>query len=873
MANNRERDVVLNFKMNGQVQYAQTLKQINMVMNNAAKEYRNHIAAMGKDASATDKLRAEKQKLEIQMDAAKKRTSMLRAEYEAMANDTNTTSEQLNKMYGKLLDAERAELSLKNAMERVNRDLTEQAQATREAEGALDRLRGEAQQLDAEQKKLTSSFNLQTAELGENASEADKNALKQRQVAQQMELAGKAVRNLEQQLEEAKRAYGDNSVEVMQMETRLNEARTSMARFRQTLERVQDTSEETGRSLDGLKSGLAGVAGAAGAAAIGGFVSSMEETNQQLAMLEMQAINANLAMSDFEGARNAFASVGQDVGQVTEAMGNIVQAGYKTEEEINKIAESISGAIVKYGETFTAEGLAESITTTTQLGEVTGQLTDLLEKEGVNVEKFNKKLSGMGSEAERADYLSKVLSKQGLTEMYQKYTEMNPEITENAEKQKEMQDALSDLSVTLTPLITEVTEFTTKIIEWANENPKLVQGIGIAAAALGALMGIFAVLSPIIGAIIPLFVGAGASIGAIVAPVALVVGGIGLLVAAFIAAYQKSETFRDTVNEVFSTIKETITQVMEVVVAYLQEKLETLKQFWEENGDQILQAVENAFNGIKAVIEFVMPFIKELIKGVWDAIQNIIDGALNIIMGLVETFAGLLTGDFDKMWSGIERMFSGAVELLWGILQLGFLGKIFKVIKSFGGKAVDVIKEMAGKFKSRFDDIVSDAKEKFDAVKEKIISPIESAKDKVSEIIETIKGFFENLKLKIPKPEMPEMPKFSLKTSSKVIFDKEITYPSGIDIKWNAKGGIFTRPTIFGMNNGVLQGAGEVPGENEAVLPLNEQTLGDIGKGIAATMKGNGVTQHITIVSPEPSSPSENARKMKQAARQLAMEW
>ena len=35
--NSKERNVVLNFKMDGQVQYANTLKQINMVMNNARK--------------------------------------------------------------------------------------------------------------------------------------------------------------------------------------------------------------------------------------------------------------------------------------------------------------------------------------------------------------------------------------------------------------------------------------------------------------------------------------------------------------------------------------------------------------------------------------------------------------------------------------------------------------------------------------------------------------------------------------------------------------------------------------------------------------------------------------------------------------------
>lgn len=36
---------------------------------------------------------------------------------------------------------------------------------------------------------------------------------------------------------------------------------------------------------------------------------------------------------------------------------------------------------------------------------------------------------------------------------------------------------------------------------------------------------------------------------------------------------------------------------------------------------------------------------------------------------------------------------------------------------------------------------------------------------------------------------------------------------------------------------------------------------------------GGGITQNIRINSPNPTSPSDNARKMKQAARQMAMEW
>lgn len=257
MPGNKERNVVLNFKMDGQVQYAQTLKQINMVMNNASKEYKNHIAAMGQDATMTDKLAAEKKKLEIQMEAAKKRTSMLRSEFEAMSKDTNTTSEQLNKMYGKLLDAERAETSLNNAMKRVNEGLSEQATEAREARGDMEKLEANTKQLEAEQKRLTSSFKLQNAELGQNASEADKLELAQKQLRQQMEMTDRVVHNLEQQLSAAKRVYGENSTEVQQLETKLNQAKTTMKQFENSLQSVgrsgdqaADGMEQLGKKLD-----------------------------------------------------------------------------------------------------------------------------------------------------------------------------------------------------------------------------------------------------------------------------------------------------------------------------------------------------------------------------------------------------------------------------------------------------------------------------------------------------------------------------------------------------------------------------------------------------------------------------------------------
>ena len=270
-------NVVLNFKMDGQVQYAQTIREINAIMNTAAKEYKNHVAAMGQDASATDKLRAEKKKLEIQMDAAKKRTEMLRAQYEEMSNSTKTTTGQLAQMYSKLLDSERAESTLQKSLDRVNEGLSEEAIAARGAKEVLNGLQSESKTLEAEQKKLKSAFQLQAAQLGENASESEKVELAQRQLAQQMELTDRVVSNLEQQLEQAKKVYGENSVEVMQLETKLNGAKSTIAEYGNKLESLRTSGNTAEQGLDGVNKKLNAVVFMEAAEAIQGVTDKLLE--------------------------------------------------------------------------------------------------------------------------------------------------------------------------------------------------------------------------------------------------------------------------------------------------------------------------------------------------------------------------------------------------------------------------------------------------------------------------------------------------------------------------------------------------------------------------------------------------------------------
>ncbi|MEY8538983.1 phage tail tape measure protein [Lactococcus muris] len=151
----KETDVVLNFKMDGQVQYAQTIKEINQVMNIAAAEYKNHVAAMGKDATTTEKLVATKKKLEIQLEGAEKRSKMLREEYERSVKETGAYSEQSKKLYKQLQDSETGENKLKNALEQTNEALKEQGKMSDETAEKLKKIEDTGEKIKGVGEKIT----------------------------------------------------------------------------------------------------------------------------------------------------------------------------------------------------------------------------------------------------------------------------------------------------------------------------------------------------------------------------------------------------------------------------------------------------------------------------------------------------------------------------------------------------------------------------------------------------------------------------------------------------------------------------------------------------------------------------------------------
>lgn len=237
--------------------------------------------------------------------------------------------------------------------------------------------------------------------------------------------------------------------------------------------------------------------------------------------------------------------------------------------------------------------------------------------------------------------------------------------------------------------------------------------------------------------------------------------------------------------------------------------------------------------------------------------KTIVKGCINGLKGLGSKIASPFRSAWSAVKSIVSKMGSGIKSKFNGIKSA--ITNIFKKIKSIipnafssaKAKAFSIVLNMAGGIKGKFNALCSITSKVWTKIKSAITSPITAAKDKVKGIIDKIKSFFP---LRIGKLLSGiSLPHFSIKKSKKSFGPLgTISYPSGINVSWNAEGAIFTRPAI-------LQGVGEAG--PEAVLPI-EKLSGIMKRAYPMNEIGNnsGDTYNIYMTVNGAQSPEEWAR-------------
>lgn len=667
----KESDVVLNFKTNGEVSYAKTVKDINKEMNLAATEYKNQVSAMDKDATQTEKLTAIKQKLEKQLSLAEKRTGLLREEYEKSVKETGEYSEESQKLYKRLLESETGENKLRSALEQTNDALKKQGDVSVDTAKKLQKIEEAGEKIKGVGEKMTVGVTAPIVAVGA-ASIAAFNEVDEGldTIIKKTGATGPAVDSLTASFA---KVGGNTHIELQTVGEAIGEVNTQFGFMDKKLE------DSTNYLLK--------------------YAEINETDVSQSAIMSRQAIEAyGLEYDDLNSVLDVTTKTAQNTGQ---SVDDLMQKAIDGAPQIKQLG-------LGFGEGVTLIGQFE------QAGIDSGAALSSLSKATVAYAKDNKSLSqglgelqdkiqNAGSETEAINAAAEVFGTKGGPRMADAIRRGTLNLEDLAKTANESGGAVGStfdetldpidqanqamnnakltmasvgesVQIALLPFFKMAIEALQSFKAWLDSldqgQKNMLVTFAMVVAAIGPLLVILGTLmssvTKVAGGIRTLqSVFSAMKIAFATNPFLLVIAGITLLIAGLVLAYNKCEWFRNGVNAFFGGVRDIGVQVFKFLGGY----------------------IGNVFGGIIANF------------------NNFKDSGMRIFNGLIDFISGIFTGNWSRAWQGVANIFGGIfdgiaamakapINAMIGLIN-GFLGglnriKIPKWVPGVGGKSFNI---------------------------------------------------------------------------------------------------------------------------------------------------------------------------------------
>ena len=600
------------------------------------------------------------------------------------------------------------------------------------------------------------------------------------------------------------------TAEIAKLKKNVGDAKKAITNFikegTKDFDKMNDEFQKYGDAAKkGMKVAATAVAGAA--TALLALTASTAEYRTAQAKLNTAFESVGSSADQAKTTYNELYRVLGDGDVAVEAAGHLAKLT-TGEKELSEWTTICQGVYATFGDSIPIEGLTEAANETAKVGQLTGSLADALNWAGVNEEDFQKKLDACNTEAEREALIRTTLS--GIyNEAAGKYEENAAQLLAQNEAQAKLAESTAKLGEAMAPINTMLTTFAAEVLsqitptltEFAEEHgPAIEKTLGEIATAIGN------VLSWVIDNW-------------------ELVSTIGTVVLAIAAALSVFSTVMGIVNAVM--LASPVTWIVLAIVAAIA-ALVAIIVVCVKHWDEIKAAVSNAMDIIKTKVSEGMEKAKKAVSEGVEKVKKFFSGVLDwiksnwqgLVLLIVNPFAGAFKLAYDNC-EGFRNNVNAFIEKVKSLVSAGF-----NFVKE---KIINPIKDAFNNVKTIFTNIQTTISEKIDG-----------AKNKVKSVIDAIKGFFD---FKITWPKIPT-PKFGISPSGWKIGDLLEGVIPKLSIKWNAEGGVFDKPTLFGYGNS-LQGIGEDGAEAVVPLEKNTQWLDKIADRLAAKQGSTPIVLNV----------------------------
>ncbi len=827
--------------------FNQAIKQANNEMAQLRAEMKLNETQMKTTGASVEGLENKHRILSNQLSAAEDKTAALSQKVNKAAEIFGENSEEVTKLKTQLLNAQNAEEKLRQAVNSCEQELTDQKNAAKEAESATGQLTDKISSQQAALNRMKSDYVEAALKYGEASDEAKK---------------------LEQSI-------GELSSELKENQSALSSAADKADEFDRSLDGAGDSAADSGGGFTIMKGAIADLVSAgiqAGIGKIKEFTSYLAEL--PAATMELRQDLATLTTSfDTMGfstktAKNTwtdlYAVFGED-DRAVETANNISKMA-KNQEDLNDWVTITTGVWGSYQDSLPVEGLAEASNETAKTGKVTGVLADALNWSGeaatmfadymsddvVTAEDaFNAALEECNSEQERQKLITETL-----TSLYgdaaDKYRDTAGAQMEAKEAAAENMQAEAELAATVEPVTTEFTKLKTELMQgaqpaiekvsgaltdavgWMREHPTVVKAVGAAVGVLAVgftglavALGIYTVAQWAMNAAVLANPITWIAVG-IVAAIAAVVG-IG------VALYENWDKIKKKASEVWSGVKEKWESLKAATIGKFTEIKEKGSEKWDslkksvvdkasdikdkasEKWDKLKSDTSNKFSDAKDKASSAWSKLKSNISKDSDSTRSKASSAWDKLKSKTSTAFSTGKDKATSAWSKLKAKItsdSSETESKSSSKFNSLKNKVTSYLSSAKDKGISNFSKLKSGLSSGASGAYSVVSSKFNAIKNSIAEKMNSAREKVSSAISRIKGLF-NFSWSLPKIKVP---KFHVSGGKAPWgFGGKGSLPS-VSVTWNAKGAIFTKPTIFDTAYG-FQGVGEAGAE--AVLPID----------------------------------------------------